>query len=51
MSKRIDFPGSLRNAIGGLFGVLGCLFRFVRLMLLPRVVLVTRTGEGLSGTW
>ena len=38
MSKRVDFWGSVRNVIGGPFGVLGYFFRFARLVLLPKVV-------------
>ena len=39
MSRRIDLLGSVRNVLGGLFGVLRYLCRFAWLMLVPKAVL------------
>ena len=42
MSRRIDLLGSVRNVLGGLFGVLGYLFRFAWLLLVPKAVRVAK---------
>ena len=42
MSTRIDILGSARNVVGGIFGVLGYLLGFARLMLVPKAVLAAK---------
>ena len=42
MSRRMDVLGSMRKVIGGILGMLGYLFRFAWLMLLPKAVLAAR---------
>ena len=42
MSRRIDFLGSVCKIIGAIFGALGYVFRFVRLMLEPKAVLAAK---------
>ena len=39
---RIDLLGSVRNVLGGLFGMLGYVFRFAWLMLVPKAVPVAK---------
>ena len=42
MSKKVDVLSFARNVIGGVFGVLGCVLRFARLMLVPKAVLAAK---------